>query len=445
MRESRTTQTSIFDYYSKHERCTHFKNLSERLDRHPELCRLIENDLLKKGAKDTGRKGLSVESVFRCMLLKQITRVSYQQLSFLLTDSPSYRSFARLDRHCFPSKSTLCSTIRRLRPETLQAVFEQLAIDSMARGEMETQVMRLDSTVVKSNIAPPSDSRLLDDGIRVLSRLMAKSHVCTGVKLRLTDYRKPSRKLAAAIFYGKKEEKDGLYRQLVPIAKRVVRQSHLAVDQVKSKSVDPLAFCWIKDVLHYRQLLERVIDQTERRVFKNEAVPAAEKIVSLFEPHTDIIVKTNRVVEYGHKINLSTNKHGLITVVMLEEGNPKDSERFIPLLDTHQRLYGTLPKTTIADGCYASHDNVSSAKAMGVEKVAFHKKNGITLREMGIQEKTLKKLKNFRAGIEANISELKRAFGAGKALWKGESGFMAFVWAAVISYNLTHLVRMQSG
>lgn len=445
MRESRTAQSSIFDYYSNHERSNLFKNLSERLEMHPQLYRIIENDLLKKGTKETGRKGLSVESIFRCMLLKQITRVSYEQLSFLLTDSPSYRSFARLDRHCFPSKSTLCTNIRRLRPETLQAVFEQLAIDSMTRGEMETQVMRLDSTVVKSNIAPPSDSRLLDDGIRVLCRLIAKSQERTGVKLRFTDYRKPSRKLAAAIFYGKKAEKDALYRQLIQMAKRVVKQSHLAVEQVKEKSVDPLAFCWIGDVLHYRQLLGQVVGQAERRVFHNETVPASEKIVSLFEPHTDIIVKGNRVIEYGHKINLSTNKHGLITVVMLETGNPKDSERFIPLLDTHQRLYGNLPKTTIADGCYASHHNVISAKMMGVEKVAFHKKNGITLREMGIQEKTLKKLKNFRAGIEANISELKRAFGAGKALWKGESGFIAFVWSSVISYNLTHLVRMQSG
>jgi len=445
MRETSTAQTSLFDFYAPHERSIFLRDLSDRLDQHPELYRIVESDVLRQSGKNTGRRGLSVESIFRCMLLKQIFRISYAQLSFQLTDSPTYRSFSRLDRHCFPSKSTLCTNIRRLRPETLRAVFEQLGADCLARGEMETQAMRLDSTVIKSNIAPPSDSRLLDDGIRVLSRLMAKSVERTGVKLRLTDYRKASRKLAAAIFYGKKAEKDALYCELIPLARRVVKQSHVAVELVRDKIIDPLAFCWIDEVVHYRQLLERVIDQAERRVFHNETVPASEKIVSLFEPHTDIIVKGKRDVEYGHKINLSTNRDGLITVVMLEKGNPKDSERFIPLLETHQRLYGKLPETTIADGCYASHGNVSAAKEMGVEKVAFHKKNGITLREMGIQEKTLKKLKNFRAGIEANISELKRAFGAGKALWKGESGFAAFVWASVISYNLAHLVRMQSG
>lgn len=445
MRETRTVQTSIFDFYSQHERSDYFQSLSALLDEHPDLCRLVEGDLLNKNAKATGCKGLSVESIFRCMLLKQITRASYEHLSFLLTDSHTYRRFARLDSRCFPSKSTLCTNIRRLRPETLQAVFERLAQDTWARGGLETHVMRLDSTVVKSHIATPSDSQLLDDGIRVLSRLFAKSQDRTGVKLRLTDYRQPSRKLAAAIFYGKKAEKDALYPQLVQLAQRVIKQSERAVDHVNAKSVDLASFAWVEEVVHYRRLLERVMDQTERRVLHNETVPAAEKIVSLFEPHTDIIVKANRGVEYGHKLNLSTNHHGFITVVMLEQGNPKDSQRFIPLLNTHQRLYGHLPTTTIADGCYASGDNVSAAKAMGVKRVAFHKKNGITLSAMGIKEKTLKQLRDFRAGIEGNISELKRAFGAGKALWKGESGFAAFVWACVISYNLAHLVRLHSG
>lgn len=445
MRETRTAQSSLFDYYSKHKHGEQLQSLSALLDAHPELIQVVAPDLLNPHAKATGSTGLSVESIFRCMVLKQVTGASYEQLSFLLADSQSYRTFARLDRKCFPSKSTLCDNLRRLRPETLENVFKQLAQDTWLAGELETEVMRLDSTVVKSNIAAPSDSKLLDDGIRVLSRLFAKSQEHTGVKLRLKDYRKASRKLAAAIFYGKKAEKDALYPDLLQFAQKVIKQSERAIDQVNARSVDPLAFAWVESVVHYRELLLRVIDQCERRVFDNESVPASEKIVSLFEPHTDIIVKGKRDVEYGHKINLSTNKHGLITVVMVEKGNPKDSARFIPLLEQHQALYGHVPSTSIADGCYASCKNVDDAKAMGVEKVAFHKKNGVTLSAMGIKAKTLKKLRDFRAGIEGNISELKRAFGAGKATWKGESGFAAFVWASVISYNLMHLVRLNSG
>ena len=445
MRETRTAQTSIFDFYSKHERSEFFQNLSVKLDQHPQLLTLIEGDLLTRDAQPTGRKGLSVESIFRCLLLKQITGVSYEQLSFLLTDSQSYRTFARLDRDCYPGKSALCANIRRVRPETLQAVFESLALSTFNEGVLEPELTRVDSTVVKSHIAPPSDSRLLDDGIRVLSRLFARSRDRTGVKLRLVDYRKRSRKLAGAIFYGKKAEKDRLYRELIPLAKRVVDQSHRAIGQVRSKrhAIDSQA--WINDVLHYRHMLERVIDQTARRVLQGQKVPAPEKIVSIFEAHTDIIVKGHRDIDYGHKVNLSTDRGGFITTVMIEEGNPKDSERFIPLLAAHERLYGCVPMTTIADGCYASRGNVDMAKGMGVKRVAFHKKAGITLSQMGIKAKTLKKLRDFRAGVEGNISHLKRAFGGGKALWKGERGFMAYVWASVICYNLTRWVRLDSG
>ena len=167
MRETRTAQASIFDFYSKHERSVFFANLSAKLDQHPELLTLIESDLLTQGTKPTGRKGLSVESIFRCLLLKQITGASYEQLSFLLSDSRSYRTFARVDRDCSVGKSALCANIRRVQPETLQAVFEFLAVSTFNKNQMRPELMRLDSTVVKSHIAPPSDSRLLDDGIRV--------------------------------------------------------------------------------------------------------------------------------------------------------------------------------------------------------------------------------------------------------------------------------------
>lgn len=380
------------------------------------------------------------------MLLKQITGVSYEMLAFHLADSSSYRSFARLERDSRPGKSTLSGNIRRMSAQTLQTVFEVLGVAAFEQGRMDVACLRVDSSVVKSNISPPSDSQLLDDGIRVLSRLVAKSRDRTGVKLRLTDYRKRSKSLAAGIFYGKKAEQDALYRELISLARRVVRQSESAIAQVQRQCRQPvLSQPWIDQVAHYRQLLDRVIDQAQRRVLNGESVPASEKIVSLFEPHTDIIIKGRRDIDYGHKINLATDKSGLITALMIEQGNPRDTERFIPLMETHRSLYGRVPETTIADGGYASQDNIDNGKALGIKRVGFHKQKGIAVSAMGLQDKTLKRLRDFRAGIEGNISELKRAFGAGKALWKGEDGFMAFVWASVISYNLTRWVRLNSG
>lgn len=446
MRETRTAQSSIFDFYAQHEFGNFLSNLSDRLDKLPVLLTLLEKDLKSSSVKATGRKGLSVENVFRCMLLKQMTGVSYDQLAFHLADSATYRAFTRLSSTCAPKKSALSQNIRRVQPETLQSIFEYLNLKACEEGLLKTDLMRVDSTVVQSNIIKPSDSQLLNDGVRVLSRLFAKSQQRTGVKLRLTDHRKTARSLSADIFYGRAAAKEPLYGKLLSVARKVIQQSKLALVQVRQKSSYSVGGqAWLGQVEHYQTLLLRVIDQTERRVIQGEKVPADEKLYSLFETHTDIIIKDRRDIHYGHKINLATDVNGLITVLRIEEGNPADIAQYRPIVEAHKKLYRCVPQITVADGGYASLSNIEAGKEEGIQKVVFHKKKGISLSAMGIKQKTLEKLRNFRAGIEGNISELKRAFGAGKATWKGECGFKAYVWSSVISYNLTRWVRISSG
>ena len=443
MRETHTVQASIFDFYANSDRGAHLEQVSKIIDQHPELLDLVAKDLITDDIADTGRKGLSIESVFRCMLLKQMEQVSYEKLSFNLAEPGSYRAFVRLDKNCFPSKSALSTNIRKIKPETLEQVFEVLSVSIFNNGHLDAKVMRMDTTVVESNILEPLDSQLLNDGVRVISRLIAKSKEATGIKLRLKDYRSESRSLSASIFYAKKPKKDQLYERLIPLALKVVKQCDKAVCQVNARGTRESKTQWIEKMLHYQNLLKHVIDQTQRRVFNEENVPATEKIVSIFEPHTDIIVKGERKTHYGHKINLSTEKNGFITALNIEKGNPKDSDCYTTLLDKFKKVYKCVPKTTISDGCFASEENVRNGKRLGVEQNVFHKKNGIKLSDMGIKEKTLKKLKDFRAGIEANISELKRAFGLRIATWKGESGFKSFVWASAISYNLNRWANLQ--
>jgi IS5 family transposase len=278
MRETRTAQTSLFDVYSGHKFGNFLRKLSCLLDERPEILALIAEDFQYKSLKATGRKGLSIESVFRCMLLKQITGDSYEKLAFHLSDSSSYRSFVRLPGNYNPGRSALSKSIRCLQPQTLQRAFEAINQASFEQGILDIEQLRIDSTVVKSNIAPPLDSQLLDDGIRVLSRLFAKSRELTGVKLHLTDYRKQSKSLAARIFYGKKPEKEKLYAELIPLAHRVINQSDRAMQQVKSRCSDQaLAQPWIEQVMHYRQLLERVIDQAQRRDSRERKYPPRRK------------------------------------------------------------------------------------------------------------------------------------------------------------------------
>jgi len=446
MRVTRIAQRSIFEIYSEHEFGKQLKRLASILDDHPEILTIIEKDLINKSLKPVGRSGLTVDNIFRCLLLKQQLGLSYEALAFHLSDSTSYRTFVRLPPHLMPKKSCLQSTIRSIKPETLAEVHRLISNKCLKEGTISMDRIRIDSTVVASNIAPPSDSQILDDGVRVLSRYLAKSRDASGKKIRFTDKRKASKSLAFQIFNAKKAKKEVLYLDLLKLVHVVLRQVERGLQQVNEEcALTKSTQEWISQVEHYRDLTLKVVNQTERRIIDKESVPASEKIVSLFEEHTDIIIKGFRDIQYGHKINLSSEKHGFITHLSIEEGNPADSDRFLPILHAHQENLGRLPKSVVSDGGYASKDNVSKGRALGIQHVVFHKRVGISYLAMGVKRKTFERLRNFRAGIEGNISELKRAFGANKATWKQYDGFKAFVWSSVISYNLVRLARMQSG
>lgn len=442
MRETRIAQASLFDNYSKHEFGIRLKSLSDVLDEHPEILTLIESDLVDSSVKKVGRNGLSVETIFRCLLLKQQLGISYEQLSFHLSDSNTYRAFARLPCNAFPSRSGLQSTIRSIKPQTLETVYGFLSRKWVENGRIDLDKIRIDSTVIGSHITPPSDSQLLNDSVRVLSRYLAKSQSETGVKIRFTDKRKASKSLAFSIFNAKNSEKKQLYPKLLSLIRVVLKQTERALCAVKlGGKATPQTKQWIDDVEHYQSLMLKVVDQTQRRVINEEKIPASEKIVSIFEEHTDIIIKGRRDIQYGHKVNLSTEVNGFITHFSIESGNPGDKNLFLPVLDAHKANYGCLPSSTICDGGYASKVNVEKGRAMGLKHVAFHKRVGISYKDMGVKIKTFKKLRNFRAGVEGNISELKRAFGATKARWKGHDGFKAFVWSSVLCYNLVRMAR----
>jgi transposase, IS5 family len=225
MRLTRLAQASIFENYSEHELGVQLKTLSAILDGHPEILPLIESDLIDKSLKSVGRNGLTVENIFRILLLRQKFQLSYEQLAFHLSDSVTYRTFVRLPGDLSPKKSCLQSTLRRITPETLKQVHQLLSERGLENGYISLDKLRVDSTVVKSNIAPPSDSQLLNDGVRVLSRYLAKCFASTGKKIRFTDKRKASKSLAFQIFNGKYTEKEALYPDLLQVVSRCVKAS----------------------------------------------------------------------------------------------------------------------------------------------------------------------------------------------------------------------------
>ena len=166
-----------------------------------------------------------------------------------------------------------------------------------------------------------------------------------------------------------------------------------------------------------------------------------KKPVSICEPHTDIIRKDGRDTYYGHKVTFTGGKSGLLLDWVVEDGNPADSTLFLRMLDHQNDLYGRCPRQAAADGAFASRDNLTAAKARGVDDVVFAKKRGLSVDDMASSTWVYRQLRNFRAGIEGMISFLKRVFGLSRCTWKGVESFASYVGASVVSANLLLLAR----
>jgi IS5 family transposase len=446
MRQERTVQATIFEVFAGHQIGCELKAISDRLDGQRALLSLVASDLRREGLRPTGRRGLPAETVLRCALLKQQRQLSYDELAFHLEDSASFRAFARLPLAWSPRKSVLHRTISAIRPETWEAVNRAL-VASAKHDKLEAGAMvRIDSTVTAALMHEPSDSALLWDAVRVMSRLLRQAAKLPGAsRIRWRDPRRMAKRCATEIQYSRsKEDRRRLYRKLIAATHAVRAALQRAAGRLTGLA-GMAAEHWRAEVDHYLPLIARVLDQSQRRVLHGQAVPAREKLVSLFEPHTDIIVKGLRDVQYDHKLNLVTGKSGLILDLVVETGNPADAERFLPMLDHHIARCGTPPRQMAADGGYASRDNLDQAKARGVTDVAFHKKRGLAVADMTKSVWVYRRLRNFRAGIEAGISCFKRAYGGGRCTWRGLNRFKAYVWSAVVAHNLVLLARLKPG
>jgi IS5 family transposase len=442
MRQKRTIQGSLFDIFAGHQIGRELGAMSQWLDRSAELLSVVACDLGEVGVKDTGRCGLPAEAVLRCALLKQHRQLSYEELAFHLEDSASFRAFARLPLSMCPKKSVLQKTISLIRAETWEQINRALLIDARREKVERGTVVRIDSTVCEALMHAPSDSSLLWDGVRVMVRLLKQAATLPGgAAVPWRNHARLAKKRALTIRYSRgKDKKARLYRELIAATQASIA-SVRRVEQHLDISIE--GACWRLEVEHYLPLIERVIDQTQRRVFAGEAVPASEKLVSLFEPHADIIVKSRRDVQYGHKLNLATGKSGMVLDVVVEDGNPADAARFLPMLERHVAFHEMAPRQAAADGGYASRDNLKQAKAMGISDVAFHKKCGLKIEDMTKSRWVYRKLRNFRAGIEAGISCLKRAYGLTRCTWRGIDHFKAYVWSSVVAHNLALFARLK--
>src|SRR5437879_1498901 len=292
MRQERTIQATIFEVFAQHEIGCELKTMSQWLDGQPGLISLVAADLRRQGVRQTGRRGLPAESVLRCALLNAQRQLSYEELAFHLEDSASFRAFARLPLAWSPKKSVLHQTISAIRPETREAVNRAL-LASAKQDKLESGAMvRIDSTVTAALMHEPSDSALLWDAVRVMTRLLRQAAALPGAPaLQWRDRRRLAKKRARAIEYSRgHDNRRRLYRELIA----ATRATQAAVQQAAERLADLPGIAverWRAQLSHYLPLIERILAQRERRDRRGQPVPAAHKRASVFEPHAALNLK----------------------------------------------------------------------------------------------------------------------------------------------------------
>jgi IS5 family transposase len=448
MRRKFNPQLNLFVSMAKSSIAKELIQMSKVLDATPKVLELVFADLTKARRSTTGREGMTAEQVVRCAVLKQYRQLTYEELAFHLEDSDAFRTFSRLEMGQYPCKSILQENIKTIREETWEAIHREI-INHAKQEKIETgRTIRIDATAVETDIHHPTDSTLLADGIRIITRWLAEGKALTPTpRYQFSDHQRVVKKRVLTILNAKKEEvRKAAYQDLLMYAGKVRDYAVIAIPELLVHQSQEMSELFAGKVLAEKLeravgLLKKVIDQTDRRVFKGEQVPASEKVVSFFEDHTDIIVKKRRETEYGHKIFLAGGRSTMILDCMITRGNPADTEQYAPLLKRQKDIYGRMPRQVSADGGFASKDNLDYAKANRINDAVFAKKRGLSVLEMAKSNWVYKKLRNFRAGIEAGISTLKRAFGLDRCTWKSWEGFGRYVWSSIVSYNLLVLAR----
>lgn len=424
-----------------HAHARELEKISQILDENSAVARLIEQDLLQ-GVKNPhrGSPGMSGDQLLRVLVLKQMNSFSYEDLDFHLRDSVSYRTFCRIGAmDLAPARSTIAENIKKLHWQTLERVSRML-LDYAKEQEVEDgSKVRVDSTVVESNIHHPTDSGVLYDGVRVLVRLLGRVEKLSGFSAWRDHTRRAKRRMIGIHRTRQEKVRTKAYRDLLKVVGKTLGYARAGLDMLRRKRGKAKRLR--QKLAEMITLVDRVRDQAERRVLRDEKVETAERIVSIFEPHADVLVKDHKSIYYGHKISLTGGASGMLLDCVIEEGNPNDATRAVSMLKRQKEIYGQAPKQAAFDGTYASRPNLNEIKKLGTEEVCFSAPRGMSAEEMAGSRWVYRRLRDFRAGIEGIISFVKRCFGLKRCTWRGEPSFKSYVWSSVVAANLLILAR----
>jgi IS5 family transposase len=404
----------------------------------------------------TGRPAMAPDRLLRCCVMKHLKGWSFRDLARELRSNLVYRRFTHFDAEATPDFSTFSRSFALLSPAVTEEIHQRVVGLACEQGVAQGRKLRTDSTVVECNVHYPTDSSLLGDGIRVLSRSLQRiARECKhgvvevvdhgrAVKHRLLEISRAAKSLTKA----NQERMRDSYQKLLALTRGGVRQGSELVQRWakgRLKVVGKLVRVetQISQLRHFLPLVEKVITQTKQRVLGgNRHVEG--KVLSLFEAHTEVICKgkAHKPNEFGRLVRIDEVENGIVSGYQVLAGNPEDSTSWMPALQQPQACFGQAPKMAPGDRGFFSAKNEREAQSLGVKKVALPARGRLSAKRAEQQkQRWFWRALRWRAGCEATISTLKHPFSMGRATYKGAPGFQRYVGWCVITKNLFSIAR----
>lgn len=437
---------------------------ADRLLEDPELVNIVYQALRKRRpqSRTRGRLSTPAEVVLRWLVLKHVRHGSYPVLAREVRANLVYRQFTRIGLQKAPHAKTIGKLGLLLGPETVQELHQRVVAQAQAEQVIRGQKLRVDTTVVETNIHHPTDSSLLGDGVRVLTRTRKKIHAVAGERGEKVRNRQRSvtrrwiemgRATRGRGPQAREKLKRG-YRKLLSSTGQVLAQAQRFAQQIEKgvkRSADVFQQAALeglqKELNQMIPRVQQVVRQTRARILQG-ITDSAGKITSLFEHTTEIIRKgkPGKPTEFGKRIKVQEAENQIITSYEVYNQRPADSALLLPAIEQHQQRLGVVPRLVAGDAGFFSAANETGAEKMGVKQVAVaHLSTKSPQRKKRQKERWFRRAQKWRIGCEGRISVLKRRHGLNRCRYKGDAGMHRWVGLGVLADTLINIGRFQTG
>lgn len=432
--------------------------------REPELYEVLREAIIRNSPKNAfkGPKRTAVNRVLRLFILKHIKNWSYRQLYTELQRNLDYRAFTQVFDDKVPDFATFCRNFAFIDELTIRQINDHLRDRAIAKGIIEGKKLRTDTTVCECNIHHPTDNTLMQDGVRVLTRIARRAEQMLpslgrmrdrsrSVLRRVLEINRSTRTKGEAA-KSSPQRRESSYRSLMRIARSVVSDAQKVFKKLGDRRVtrhlsfmDELSAQGLRDELQTMiPRVDTVIKQTRARICRGDT-QFPGKLLSIFEPHAAPIRKgkAHKSTEFGGLVQIDEVEHGFVSDYQIFDGNPADTTMLIPAIERHKRNFGRPPRKVAADRGFWSLKNEEDAYSLEVKRVSIPFRGGplSEARRKLQRSRWFRTLQRWRAGGEGRIGTLKTKYGLDRCMYKGKRGMQRWVGGCVLANNLVVMAR----